>query len=552
MSPGVDIALLARQDRWDAVLLPVFHQVSALAVTSTASTRECGPDGVSFPLQWAALTGVDDIEVAPAVLSIGPPGSGTAAVSLGELTFHLQDGAVVVDVPAGRRIRSLHFASLDPAATTSVPPVRNGLCHDDVLLTDQADLSAGDLHHRLAVTPIVGGAFFAPAVTVPAVPRAGERAAMFTGGSFTGSVLTLPDLAGDQLRIALVDGDAPDFPDAAALDVHRVTGWAAPTARDLEVTGPDDTVLWAFPGELPAGTPTTDVDLAIGVRAALQARLDADEPLAGAVTVRAAADSRVALSTPTIRGALLRSIPGTTTAVLAGGPTTVPLRGDALPTEAPTSAVADVHVRYDGIRLAELSDLLPTTRAVAGVVVGPDPVRRALPPESLRGEQVARVGVVGRAPGPAELSIHLVDAAPGSDDAPLAPPAVVTVEPGGDPGRVDVVWGELTVPTTIDRPVAVTVTATSGTFLWVADPDPLVRIAIVDPDPGGRPILLADEPLVTLPEATLAVDRAALPGTPFHGLPGGDAGTLVFSSPLFCTIELTDITLRYARGDGDG
>ncbi len=512
-----------------SVQLPVFTTLAQAALLPILTTRDCGPEPIRIPFDWEPLAGTDGIEVDPTVLRIGPPGWNAAPIPLGEIVHRADAGQIVVEIPAGHRVRSLHLAGLRDATA-------------DVDLSDEADLD----DWRLAVTPVdPSGRYFAPVVTVPAVRARGQRAAMFVGGSLHDRTLSLPDLEAASIRLALVKGEAPEFTDSHTLEVDRVTGWAAPHPHGLTVAGPDGATLWSFPETLLPGTPTADADLTVGVQGFLDAAFAAGGPLGGEVTVTAARPGRVGLSIPAVRGALLRNVSGTTTAALAGDPTGVPLDGD-LPAELPSSVVADVHVRYDGIRLAEISDLLPSDRAVAGTVVGAEPVVRVLPPGALRDEQLARVGVVGRAPAACEMSIHVVDCSPGADHAPLAPPAVSTVGASTASDDFEVVWATFDPPLPIDRPIGISATATTGTFWWVGEPDPLVRLAIIDPDPGGRPILLAGETLLTLDEPTLTVTRASLPGAGFAG--GASASApLTLASALYCAIELTDLTLRYAR-----
>jgi hypothetical protein len=525
---SLDIALLVHHAGAPVFLSPLEVLPRARAVSILAE-RDSGPQPISIPFEWEPLDGTDGLEVGPTTLTIGPPGP-SSTISLGELVHRVDDGRIFVEVPDGHRIVELHLDGLRDTV-------------DDDALEGQSDLGSW----RLAVTPIdPSGRFFAPAVTVPAVDGSGERATMFGGGSFVNGTLTLPELAATTIRIALVKGDAPDFAQSRPLAVDTVTGWAGPHPRDLTVRGPDGAVLWSFPGTLLGGTPPVPADLTVGLQGALDARHQAGEQLAGEITITAAAPSKVGLGVPTVRGSLLRSIPGTTKVRLAGNPTEVPVEGPQLPSELPTTVVADVHVAYDGVRLADISDLLPEGRAGSGVVVGGDPVVRALAPAALRGEEIARVGLVGRAPVPCEMTIHVVDASPGVEHQPLADPVVTSVDAAAATEEFGVVWAEFDPPVPVDRPVAISATVTSGRFWWVADPEPLVRLAIVDPDPGGRPILLAGQTLLTLEAPTLSVSRAVLPGAGFAG--GTTAGQpLELASALFCSIELTDLTLRYAR-----
>jgi hypothetical protein len=68
-----------------------------------------------------------------------------------------------------------------------------------------------------------------------------------------------------------------------------------------------------------------------------------------------------------------------------------------------------------------------------------------------------------------------------------------------------------------------------------------VRIAIHDPDPGGRPILLAGTAVHSLVDETAQLRGVPLPAAAFQS----EAGS--FDSDLFVTIEMADVLLRYAR-----
>jgi hypothetical protein len=103
-------------------------------------------------------------------------------------------------------------------------------------------------------------------------------------------------------------------------------------------------------------------------------------------------------------------------------------------------------------------------------------------------------------------------------------------------------------PTTIDGPAHVSVQVTTGRFLWVSGPWPagqdaagLVRIAIADPDPGGRPVFLGSSVLAHLPDASLPHRAAFLATAEFV------RAAPVLRSDLFVTADLTHLTLRYPR-----
>lgn len=468
-------------------------------------SHDLGP--VTFPFDWGTPDGADAVEVDPVSITVqadqGPD------IPLGELPATVSGGELVVTVPNGRRIRALHLANLKVG---------------DQTLRNESDLAG----RRLSVSvPAPDGGWANPIVSAPAVYARGQVPATLTGASFANEVLRLPDIAGAKIRVSLVDGDTPDDFTAVTITAGTVTGWASTIAKDLALTL-DGTTLWAYPGEL--GSAATG-DVTVGVTTVLEKHRAAGEPVTGTLTLTAAHPSRVRLAVSDVTGAFLHRVPGITAVDLRGEPKNLP----AMPAETPTSVTADLHVTYAGMRLAEISDALPPLGTQSGTVVRDAPVTRALPPLALRGERVTRVGLVGFCDPGTALLVRLV----ATDATPVGAPGVTSPQPGHTTG---VVWVDLPEPVTVDVAVAIEVSAGAGRFFWVGDPQPLVRIVVLDPDPAGRPVVLGDVPLFTLPEPELHAVRVALPPAPFTG------DTLVIASALFCTVEITDAELRYRRG----
>jgi hypothetical protein len=90
--------------------------------------------------------------------------------------------------------------------------------------------------------------------------------------------------------------------------------------------------------------------------------------------------------------------------------------------------------------------------------------------------------------------------------------------------------------------VGLSVRANKGRFFWVCAADPLIRLAVRDPDPGGRPLVLNGKPLLKVTQA----DEMHLPGQSFAGAAFQNHPPLLESS-LFLTVELSDLVLRYQR-----
>lgn len=257
------------------------------------------------------------------------------------------------------------------------------------------------------------------------------------------------------------------------------------------------------------------------------------------VTVAADAPSRAYVSPLRVHGAILRVAPGIQSVALDGIARPLPLPGP-LAAEPPTSVAGDLTVRYDGLRiLDEVSDVLPATfNAVAGVVVGAAAQVRTLPPDALHGVAPARVGIVGRSPHGGEVSIEFVRVIGSTAGEPIAPPAVLTLLPSR---AIDLHWADVPEGVTLDGPVGVRVRANRGTFFWVANGDrPLVRLAIHDPDPGGRLLAIGGDRL-NVTSAVQDYPKRAFAVSSFAG------SIPLAASDLFLTVDVADLTLRYAR-----
>jgi hypothetical protein len=324
-------------------------------------------------------------------------------------------------------------------------------------------------------------------------------------------------------------------------------------------------VLWSFPEELLPTLPGLSADVRAPVEAALNRRLQEGASPEAPVTARAAEASRARITRRGPTGALLREFSGILETRLEGDPAAIPLPAPALPDGPAGQAVADVTLYYDGIRLLEqFSDPSPSPMGAAqGPVVSAAEVVRALPAGALASYAPVRVGVTGRAPEAASLVLQLVDLDAAGALAAVAPAVTLPASPSA---LLSTHWAETkSVPRCPPR-TGVSLRATGGRFLWAGTPEPGVRLAIYDPDPGGRPVRLGSAALGRLhrdengllalqPEgsservpapAERKPDRVHLRGWP---LPAAvfRGPAPAWSSELFVRIELTDLTLRYPR-----
>jgi hypothetical protein len=191
-----------------------------------------------------------------------------------------------------------------------------------------------------------------------------------------------------------------------------------------------------------------------------------------------------------------------------------------------------------------IDDAVPTTQGdVRGQIVAEEPRGRIVLDGEIAAYPVARIGLIGRAPEACELSVWLAPPLEnGRAGEPLADPGVVQLAAGS---AMRVIWVELPQAITHIGPLSVQVRANRGRFLWVAGTQPSLKIAVLDQEPNGRPILLQGRLMVNMATGRVHLPRANLAPELFAG--GQGAHLPLLSSELFVTVEFTDLTLRYVR-----
>ena len=487
---------------------------------------EVAPPGHAVSVSWASASGATVAEVTSATARVAPA---VTEVAMGTLPTTGSGGQRDVTIPGGRRVRSLTLNGLKSAA--------------GVALRSEGDLRAANPNLRLVVALVEGNTSGPPLYSVPPVPARRLLPAALTGASFAGGVLRLPDVPAGKLRLTLATGEFPeDFAAQSSLTLGKVTGTAAVPPRDLELVDPAGAVAWAFPGEMPPQSPAFDVDLCVPLSGALTAALAAGGLPQATLRLHGVPPGRAGFSFSGASGRLVRQFPGVLSTELSGDPRPVPLGGPPLAEEQPATAVADLTVRYAGLRVLEtLSDAVPAGRGgIGGVVVTEDGATRELPAGVLAGPPLARIGVIGRAPAACELTVELVAFNGGVAGAPRVPPAVVQVPASTD---LATVWAELPAAPEADPTgrVGLRVSASQGRFLWAGEPRPLARFAVRDPDPGGRPLRLGGVDVLRVEVPDLHLPATALPPAVFRSRPP------LLASDLFLTVDLSDLALGYPR-----
>lgn len=517
------------------VFVSIEREVPTYAVQAFGGV-DVAPPGHEVRIQWNGARGANGVEVTQATAEIGP--------ALAQQIFDDwmagtcdHSNFCEVNVQPNWLVDSLTLVGLE------VHDNRAGET-EDVTLKSSDDLASRGL--RLVVsTPSGPDNAMSPAYSVPSVGQRGALPPMLSGASFSAptdvghGVLNLPEVPGPKIRLAVASGNFPEEFAPLPISVDSVAAQAVIPPRNLQLLDPDGAAVWAFPGVLPVQSPTAEVDLRLSIQKVFDAALKSGQPLDATFTLRGDAPGRAYFRFSGARGALLRTVSGVLQNKLEGDPACLDL-GEPLADETPASAVADISVKYEGIRILEtVSDPFPSSQGnIGGPVVTSTPVTRAFPPEALRGFPVARIGLVGRAPEACELSVQLVEMGAGVPGAALGPPGVMKLQAAEKLGTI---WVEMPAVDTGDRPVGLSVRANQGRFFWASGAAPLVRVAVRDPDPGGRPLKLGGQTVLTVTEEKVHLPGKSLPTGVFRSV------ALVWESDLFLTVDVADLVLRYAR-----
>ena len=484
-----------------------------------AAPDDVAAPGLAHTVSWSGVAGATRADVLEASVEIAPS---VAPESVQDAPVQ-KDGGWVVAVPAGRRVKSLTLHGLKVGGGSEI--------------TDSGSL----LGMRLAVSfpPARGGGWDSPRFAVPPVDRVRMVPASLTGATFSNRVLALRDaVPASRVRVTLVSGAAPqDFAEQAA-ELARIHLGTEMAPRNIALLGPDDGVLWQMP-ELDPDAPATSVDLRASLEQAMNARLASKQPLEATFTVRADAPALAYVSFSTPAGALLRVRGGVLRTELAGDPVPLALGGPPAD-ETPGSVVGDLTVKYAGIRILEtVSDASPVAGAmVSGSVVGDASILRVFPPRAFEGVVPARVGVIGRAPEDCELSVEFVPVTGDVAGAALGPPAVLALAADG---TIRTRWVDVPRGVALTGAVGIRVRANRGRFFWASGEAPLVRVAVRDPNPAGRPLFLGSARLKDIGAAESHEPGFAFPATVFR------RAAPVLASNLFLTVDVSDLTMRYPR-----
>jgi hypothetical protein len=472
-----------------------------------ARADDVSAPGLVLPIEWAAVAGATDVEVTQATVTLI---AASAEETFPDVPVSSEGNHRVATVPPGRSVSSigLDVALLDgERLTLSLPSLRGGW---DSPLFASTGVSNGSMS--------------------PASPQ---------GATLANNLFTLPyAVSGSRLRLSKVTGDKVAEFAAVPFEVSKVNLTTATPPRNIRVLGPDQSSLWQAPA-LPDGSPEVVVDLRTALEIALRKQVGQQATLKAAITVAADAPGRAVVDMSGVHGALLRVEGGITTLTLDGAPR--PLRlSRPLAAELPSSVVGDLTIRYDGARILDtVSDDVPSLGGPAsGLVVGAAAALRVFAPEALANISPARIGLIGRAPEDCEIALEFVRMVGSTAGPALGPPAILALH---KTGTLDVHWATVPPGVVLSGAVGLRARANRGRFFWMTlDDRPLTRVAILDPNPGGRPVTLGNIP-VRVDGPRTELPAFAFPRTAFGG------AFPVLDSDLFLTIEVADLMLRYAR-----
>lgn len=499
-----------------AITTSVKSERDTASVVATA--RDLAAPGFAHTVRWEGVAGATAAEVREASVVLSPS---VAEETAQDVSF-TNDGGWVVRIPQGKRVKSLTLRGLKIAGGSEI--------------TDSPGLAG----MRLAVSfpPVQGGGWESPRFAVPAVSADNMVPATLTGATFSNRVLTLRgSVPATRVRVSLVNGGAPQDFVAQPAEISRIHLGTETAAHNIKLLGPDGNTLWQLP-EFDPDAPSADVDLRVALELALNARLKDRQPLEATFTVSADAPAQAFVSFSRVTGVLLRVNEGVVRTELTGDPMQLEL--GELAREIPQSVSGDLTVTYAGIRILEtVSDDPPAPNAaVSGVIAGEGGVLKIFPPQALEGIAPALVGIVGRAPEECELSLEFVSVNGGVAGGAIGPPAVLKLTPDN---AIRTRWVDVPAGVTLSGSVGLRVRANRGRFFWVSEDQPLARVAIHDPDPAGRRLFLGAAPLKEVFEANTHEPGFRYPAAAFRN------AAPVLQSDLFLTVDISDLTLRYAR-----
>ncbi|HEY3485277.1 MAG TPA: hypothetical protein VGK49_07825 [Ilumatobacteraceae bacterium] len=482
------------------------RQIGIEAKVVLSDPVDITPDGFVLTETWRPVAGATGARVSSSSVSVYPAAHAPSR-SLGVVASGKQDVTEIdIRTPvAGVLVRAL-----------SIPGLVRLDGENEFTIGSQGDLGS---EFHLILSPVVGSDVQAPIVAAPALGRVNELPAQLTGASLSGSLFSLPDVAGSRFKVKLVKQHSPEEFEPQHFSHGDVTMYAAPMPIGLHVDDPDGAELYAL------GVPIVDratVDVSAAWNRHLGAAASAGTPITSTITLRSDVVGKASVLWSTSGEVIERAVDGRLSVESTGSPVQVVLPPPH-PGRAPTRTVADVTVTHHGMAIHPISDVVPAVDAgLGGPAVRDTGVVRKLPTDALRDQVLRKVCVIGWPRGTTDLTVEVLGVS--ATVAGLAPP--VDRDP---PLHVWFDVGEVAV----DRPVEIKLTATRGAFGWIADPEPLVRLAIAT-GPVGERVTVGGHAIDLTGDET-AVSGIALAGTDRWAV----------ATDQFCTVSISNAVMEF-------
>ena len=499
---------------------------SAITITNNFGELVDMAPGYAMASEWAGVQGAKKIEVTQGNIRIG-----SAAVENNEAFSLTQAGnRIDIQIGIGRAIKTLKFVNLKHGSTS---------------VNNTTDL--GNLNFKLLVSVKNPQGDFSPLYAVPYVAANGAFPKSFSGASFSNGTLVFTNpLQAEHIRIQFTQNNFPQQVGVHSISASSVSGTYISLPVDITATLEDGSILFNFPGVMPLATSDITTPIVQQCQNVLQKKLDASEALRTEIhfsaTASAGGEAWVQLKTLMPKGFLLREFSGIQSYKVEGE--AVQLIADTLPLaqETPASAQADIALRYSGIRiLSAISDDLPHTLGnLNGSIVHAEPVIQTLPPAAFKEFPLARIGLIGRAAEACELVMEIIDHSGAIPGPVLIKPEPLKLQQNHQLGLH---WFHFEKAAPLEQALAIRLRCNKGRFFWLKNSEQKLafRTAIYDPEPGSEPIYINGSLFLNGSHLPLQEKGHLLPPHYFH------TEFPLIDSPLFLTLDIADLKLRYAR-----
>jgi len=509
-------SVIYRQSFEAAVVADPFVMVTAFTTSKVPMSKAA---------QWEPVSGANKVEVTSGSITLG---ASSDEKTLSSISLTKEGRHYIVNI-----LQPVHLTSLTLYGFTYIPSGAS-----------QATSFTASPDARLVLAIPNDQTKWLPIYSIPYLSKE-STPKQYAGATFSGHTVRFPmDIQPvKKIRLSVIKNFGQDSEEVLISTISRATARIKNLPIDLTLDNDtNDTVLFEHKGIFLNDMPNVLFDLVNPAQSAFDKQLAEQKPFSFQYTLQAKTNTAFHYASNTVKGALLRTFKGVSTAILKGEAQALSLDLSAgeLDTQQPSSATTDLVVTYDKLRLLErFNDDVPLTRGdVSGQIVGNEGARRVLLDAEIASYAIDRIGLIGRAPEACELSLSLMPQEGESMGKPLTAPGVVQLDASTE---IQVIWVSLPEAVTHEGALVLYVRANSGRFFWVANSDPAIKVVVQDPYPNGREIQISNRLLTKLDE-----DRIYLPQVSIQPNLFTDKAP-VLSSNLFVTVELSDLTLRYSR-----